>query len=277
MADQHARVHLDRRRQVAGRGPGEDLDRDAGVGQPLGRLDHVDVQAAGVAAAGRVQRRGVHRQHRHPAGPGEPAAAATPYLDHARFPLSRGSRRAVRASAAIMSHRRSSSAAENRGRHNRPVTTRPGDCGRDRGEQRHRRGHRPPAGGRGLRGRRRRPPPRPARRAGRRDARASGPSPSTSPTRPRSPRWPPQLDDVAVLVNNAGGALGVEPIERADPADWQAMFDTQRARRAAGDPGAAAGARARRRRPRRGHRLDRRAPGLRGRRPATSRPSTAPP
>jgi NADP-dependent 3-hydroxy acid dehydrogenase YdfG len=35
-----------------------------------------------------------------------------------------------------------------------------------------------------------------------------------------------ELDDVAVLVNNAGGALGVEPIERADPADWQTMFDT---------------------------------------------------
>jgi NADP-dependent 3-hydroxy acid dehydrogenase YdfG len=34
------------------------------------------------------------------------------------------------------------------------------------------------------------------------------------------------LDDVAVLVNNAGGAVGVEPIERADPADWQAMYDT---------------------------------------------------
>jgi NADP-dependent 3-hydroxy acid dehydrogenase YdfG len=35
-----------------------------------------------------------------------------------------------------------------------------------------------------------------------------------------------ELDDVAVLVNNAGGAIGVEPIERADPADWQAMFET---------------------------------------------------
>jgi NADP-dependent 3-hydroxy acid dehydrogenase YdfG len=34
------------------------------------------------------------------------------------------------------------------------------------------------------------------------------------------------LDDVAVLVNNAGGAIGTEPIERADPDDWQAMFDT---------------------------------------------------
>jgi NADP-dependent 3-hydroxy acid dehydrogenase YdfG len=35
-----------------------------------------------------------------------------------------------------------------------------------------------------------------------------------------------ELDDVAVLINNAGGALGVEPIERADPDDWQAMFDS---------------------------------------------------
>ncbi len=34
------------------------------------------------------------------------------------------------------------------------------------------------------------------------------------------------LADVDVLVNNAGGALGVEPVERADPADWQAMFET---------------------------------------------------
>jgi NADP-dependent 3-hydroxy acid dehydrogenase YdfG len=34
------------------------------------------------------------------------------------------------------------------------------------------------------------------------------------------------LEDVAVLVNNAGGAIGMEPIERADPADWQAMYDT---------------------------------------------------
>jgi NADP-dependent 3-hydroxy acid dehydrogenase YdfG len=34
------------------------------------------------------------------------------------------------------------------------------------------------------------------------------------------------LDDVAVLVNNAGGAVGIEPIEVADPADWQTMYDT---------------------------------------------------
>ncbi len=32
------------------------------------------------------------------------------------------------------------------------------------------------------------------------------------------------LDVVHVLVNNAGGAFGVDPIESADPADWQAMY-----------------------------------------------------
>ncbi|MEO6700656.1 MAG: SDR family NAD(P)-dependent oxidoreductase [Jatrophihabitantaceae bacterium] len=31
---------------------------------------------------------------------------------------------------------------------------------------------------------------------------------------------------IAVLVNNAGGAIGLEPIELADPADWLAMFQT---------------------------------------------------
>jgi NADP-dependent 3-hydroxy acid dehydrogenase YdfG len=34
------------------------------------------------------------------------------------------------------------------------------------------------------------------------------------------------LDDVAVLVNNAGGAIGTETVETADPADWQAMYET---------------------------------------------------
>ncbi len=35
-----------------------------------------------------------------------------------------------------------------------------------------------------------------------------------------------EFDDVAVLINNAGGAIGVEPIERADPADWQRMYES---------------------------------------------------
>lgn len=30
---------------------------------------------------------------------------------------------------------------------------------------------------------------------------------------------------VDVLVNNAGGAMGAEPVAEADPADWQAMYD----------------------------------------------------
>jgi NADP-dependent 3-hydroxy acid dehydrogenase YdfG len=34
------------------------------------------------------------------------------------------------------------------------------------------------------------------------------------------------LPDIAVLVNNAGGAVGTETIEQADPADWQSMYDT---------------------------------------------------
>jgi NADP-dependent 3-hydroxy acid dehydrogenase YdfG len=34
------------------------------------------------------------------------------------------------------------------------------------------------------------------------------------------------LPECHVLVNNAGGALGIEPVAEADPADWQAMYDT---------------------------------------------------
>ncbi|KAA1425552.1 SDR family oxidoreductase [Mumia zhuanghuii] len=32
--------------------------------------------------------------------------------------------------------------------------------------------------------------------------------------------------EVAVLVNNAGGAVGQEPIEQTDPAAWQQMYDS---------------------------------------------------
>ncbi len=58
---------LDHGRQVAARGAGEDLDLDAERGQPLAGLDDVDVHAAGVAGAGLLERRGVHRQHGHAA------------------------------------------------------------------------------------------------------------------------------------------------------------------------------------------------------------------
>jgi NADP-dependent 3-hydroxy acid dehydrogenase YdfG len=33
------------------------------------------------------------------------------------------------------------------------------------------------------------------------------------------------LDEVHVLVNNAGGAIGTEPVAAADPADWRAMYE----------------------------------------------------
>ncbi|MDW6060857.1 SDR family NAD(P)-dependent oxidoreductase [Streptomyces sp. FXJ1.4098] len=33
------------------------------------------------------------------------------------------------------------------------------------------------------------------------------------------------LDRCDVLVNNAGGALGTEPVATADPADWRAMYE----------------------------------------------------
>jgi NADP-dependent 3-hydroxy acid dehydrogenase YdfG len=35
-----------------------------------------------------------------------------------------------------------------------------------------------------------------------------------------------ELGDIAVLVNNAGGAIGTETIEHADPTDWQRMYET---------------------------------------------------
>nr|WP_200827574.1 SDR family NAD(P)-dependent oxidoreductase [Thermomonospora echinospora] len=34
------------------------------------------------------------------------------------------------------------------------------------------------------------------------------------------------LPECHVLVNNAGGAVGMEPVAEADPADWQAMYDS---------------------------------------------------
>jgi NADP-dependent 3-hydroxy acid dehydrogenase YdfG len=33
-------------------------------------------------------------------------------------------------------------------------------------------------------------------------------------------------DGLALLVNNAGGAIGLDPVEQADPADWLTMFQT---------------------------------------------------
>ncbi len=38
-------------------------------------------------------------------------------------------------------------------------------------------------------------------------------------------RFAAGLDRVDVLVNNAGGAFGADPVATGDPADWQAMFE----------------------------------------------------
>ena len=35
-----------------------------------------------------------------------------------------------------------------------------------------------------------------------------------------------ELPDVALLVNNAGGALGTDPVEKASVDEWQRMYDT---------------------------------------------------
>ncbi|WP_437603712.1 SDR family NAD(P)-dependent oxidoreductase [Sorangium sp. So ce590] len=37
---------------------------------------------------------------------------------------------------------------------------------------------------------------------------------------------PPEMSEVSVLVNNAGGAIGLSPAHTADPDDWQQMVDT---------------------------------------------------
>jgi NADP-dependent 3-hydroxy acid dehydrogenase YdfG len=35
-----------------------------------------------------------------------------------------------------------------------------------------------------------------------------------------------ERDGLALLVNNAGGAIGLEPVAEADPADWLRMYET---------------------------------------------------
>ncbi len=43
--------------------------------------------------------------------------------------------------------------------------------------------------------------------------------------RPTVNAWAARLDRCDVLVNNAGGAFGADPVAVGDPAEWQAMFD----------------------------------------------------
>jgi NADP-dependent 3-hydroxy acid dehydrogenase YdfG len=70
------------------------------------------------------------------------------------------------------------------------------------------------------------------------------------------------VGDCAVLVNNAGGAFGLEPVAEADDEKWRAMYDvnvlgTMRMTRAL-----FAGVDRKRGRPRRQRRIDRRTRGL---------------
>ena len=102
---------------------------------------------------------------------------------------------------------------------------------------------RPPAGWprEGFRRRLRRPPRATGSTALAARDRRHGGAPATSPT-------PTSVAALAaavggscdVLVNNAGGAFGADPVAEADADDWQRDVRGQRARRAAGDPGAAA-------------------------------------
>jgi hypothetical protein len=56
VAHEHAVRRFDDLRERGGGGPGEDVDRDALLGQAPGELDHIDVHPTGVARPGLVQR-----------------------------------------------------------------------------------------------------------------------------------------------------------------------------------------------------------------------------
>ncbi len=81
VADEHAGYQLHRGRRFRADRAGEDLDLDAAAGQLLGHLDHVDVEAARVAGARLVERRGVHADGRDPPG-ADPSSGATHHLMH---------------------------------------------------------------------------------------------------------------------------------------------------------------------------------------------------
>jgi NADP-dependent 3-hydroxy acid dehydrogenase YdfG len=67
-----------------------------------------------------------------------------------------------------------------------------------------------------------------SRRWSRRSARTPPRSPATSPPTSRWPRWPRRCGagaPVTLLVNNAGGARGLDPVATGSVADWQWMYD----------------------------------------------------
>lgn len=81
----------------------------------------------------------------------------------------------------------------------------------------------------GLPGRADRPPQGPHRGAGRRDHRGRAPGdglPLDVTDRAAVDEFATAFRSLAVLVNNAGGALGADPVATGDPADWRQMYET---------------------------------------------------
>ena len=93
--DQHAGHQLGDGRRIAGHRPGEDLDLHAAAGQPLGDLDHVDIQAPGVAGAWLFKRRGMDTDGRDPPGEASRHGHAPPALINHLIPRRVPARRAV--------------------------------------------------------------------------------------------------------------------------------------------------------------------------------------
>ena len=214
-------------------------------------LDDVDVHAAGVAGAGLVERAGVHRERRHPpgrAGAGERRAGTRgpPALlgcggARTGTPVDSPSCNSVR-----MTHM--SGTDHSHSPDPRPLPRRRPHRRRHRGLQRHRRGHRAPAGRRGLRRRASAPGGSTGWTAlagvDRRRARCRW----TSPTPASVAAFAAALDRVDVLVNNAGGAFDAGAGGRGRPRLGQRIYDVNVLGHGAGDQGAAAGAAGGRRR-----------------------------
>ena len=66
--DEHAGHELGDRGRIPRHRAGEDVDLDAAGRHPLGDFDHINIQAAGVAGAWLLERRGMNADGRDPPG-----------------------------------------------------------------------------------------------------------------------------------------------------------------------------------------------------------------
>ena len=202
-----------------------------------GSLDDVDVHAAGVAGAGLVQRRGVHRQHRDAARSHGARTCGT----WADLGVTDGT--PPPSSGHVCPPKQPKASAGCRADFPRPWTRPPphpdAHGSRHRCQQRHRRRDRPPARRSGL---------HVCAAARRRSGGSAAEDPGVRASAldvtdtAQVEAWPkrvgPRLD---LLVNNAGGAFGCDPSSRRTPTTG-ARFRGQRARAGRGDQGAGAGA-----------------------------------